>query len=446
MKNTTLFLAKAISAQPGTRFLLLLALTLGWAPDAEGRSFRPAQLPNGAVFSCANCHINPGGGGPRNVFGQAVEAKTGSNNIPFWDAELAGQDADGDGFTNGSEVGDPDGDFLNLGPTSAVTNPGNANSKPNLAPGFTSTPSTAASVGVLYSYQATASDPDGHALTFSKFAGPAWISVTAGGLVSGTPPPGSAGTHPVTIRVTDNGSPPMSADQSYTLTVAAPNQPPSFTSAPLASGTEGAAYSYQAAAADPDGNPLTYSKQDGPDWLVVSTAGLVSGTPPFGAAGSHAVTLRVADNGTPALTADQSYTLIISASFTAWQNEHFDLPNEAALAAADFDADGDGLPNLVEYALRLNPRSSDARRLMNELAFNGAEQLEFSELVRDDDPKLRVVWEVAGTLPFTEPTTVEPATSDPTPDDGLRTLTFTDPLARGVVSARYGRLRFELLP
>jgi hypothetical protein len=106
-----------------------LVIVLSGVWHAEARAFRVSQLPNGNVFSCANCHVNPAGGGPRNAFGQAVEAITGTSGNPFWSPALAQQDSDKDGASNGAELGDPDGDGTPI-PGVAVFNPGNAASTP----------------------------------------------------------------------------------------------------------------------------------------------------------------------------------------------------------------------------------------------------------------------------------------------------------------------------
>lgn len=94
------------------------------------REFRVSKIPNGSKFQCANCHIDPAGGGSRNNFGQAVEARVTVNGQEnFWDASLATLDSDGDGKTNGQELGDPSGSWRTGQPdpgiSSAVTNPGN---------------------------------------------------------------------------------------------------------------------------------------------------------------------------------------------------------------------------------------------------------------------------------------------------------------------------------
>ena len=101
----------------------------------------------------------------------------------------------------------------------------NAETSPstNQPPSFTSTPITAASVASPYSYTITTRDPDGNILTLTAPTLPAWLTFAPGangtGTLSGTPAAADLGPHNVVLRVTDNGSPSLGADQAFTITV-----------------------------------------------------------------------------------------------------------------------------------------------------------------------------------------------------------------------------------
>lgn len=109
-----------------------LAPVMTWVltfATAQARDFRVNQIPNGDVFRCQNCHVSANGGGSRNAFGNAVFSITGGSAREFWTATLANRDSDGDGYSNGTELGDPDGDgFADDG--ALVTNPGSSASRP----------------------------------------------------------------------------------------------------------------------------------------------------------------------------------------------------------------------------------------------------------------------------------------------------------------------------
>lgn len=100
------------------------------------RSFRVNQIPNGSISGCLTCH-NSSSGGSRNSFGQAVQSGFLDNdgNV-VWGSDLANLDSDGDGFTNGTELQDPNGEWTSgtqdPGDASLVANPGDASSFPNI--------------------------------------------------------------------------------------------------------------------------------------------------------------------------------------------------------------------------------------------------------------------------------------------------------------------------
>ena len=118
--------------------LLVALVLLGIGTEAQARAKRIGQIPNGGANKCANCHTSAAGGGVRNVFGQMIQANflslAGFAGDVQWGPELAKLDADGDGFTNGEELGDPEGLWkagqADPGDAAAVTLPGDPKSHP----------------------------------------------------------------------------------------------------------------------------------------------------------------------------------------------------------------------------------------------------------------------------------------------------------------------------
>ena len=75
----------------------------------------------------------------------------------------------------------------------------------NRAPSISGTPATTADVGKAYSFQPTASDPDGNKLTFKIAMKPAWATFSsASGSLTGTPASSQTGTYSkIVISVSD---------------------------------------------------------------------------------------------------------------------------------------------------------------------------------------------------------------------------------------------------
>lgn len=192
-------------------FCCVLGLSVaGDVGHSIARDFRLRMMPNGFAFSCANCHISPFGGGTRTPFGEHVlQLVGGGGSIPFWGPQLASQDSDGDGVTNGQELGDPDGDGI-PSPGAEVSNPGDSGSKPaNRPPTIQITqPSSGTRVTqpASVTIQALASDSDGTIAKVEFLVGSSVASTLTGApynfvFASSSVAPG---TYRLSARATDN--------------------------------------------------------------------------------------------------------------------------------------------------------------------------------------------------------------------------------------------------
>ena len=167
--------------------------------------------------------------------------------------------------------------------------------------------------GVAFSQQLTASF--GTAPVVWSYVGtlPPGISLTSGGLLSGTSTTG--GTYPVVIRLTDaNGS---YAETSVSLVVVAPVVAPVISSLVTASGQKGTAFSYTITAS---GSPTSYSTTPLPAGLNVNTStGAITGTPTVG--GAFSVTISATNaGGTGSATLTLNFTDEFDALRLKWRD------------------------------------------------------------------------------------------------------------------------------
>ena len=223
--------------------------------------------------------------------------------------ELAAGDIDDDGdidiiaanqpleaATDGVDVPGQDRVYLNNGTEAPFTDP--------VAPSFTSTPVTDATVGAAYTYEITVTDPQSDPVTITAPTLPAWLTLTDNtdgtATLSGTPASGDVGDHPVSLEASDGTN---AAPQDFTITVAeatgGENNAPTFTSTAVTSATEGEAYTYDITASDDDGDALTITAPTLPAWLTFTDNGdgtaTLSGTPGADHVGDHEASLEVSD-------------------------------------------------------------------------------------------------------------------------------------------------------
>ena len=169
--------------------------------------------------------------------------------------------------------------------------------------------------GLTADHALHATDRCGNAITFSKFSGPAFVTVTTLDPTTGNlhlaPTAADVGSHSVTVLASTAFGSDAAA---FTVTVTPNNALPVLQ--PIANMTvdEGAVGTQTIFASDPDNAPITFSKISGPFWVLVettsATTGLVTATPDFSSGGStYPVTVR-ASNGP--LFDQRSFTITVN--------------------------------------------------------------------------------------------------------------------------------------
>jgi hypothetical protein len=214
----------------------------------------------------------------------------------------------------------------------------------NQPPAISGTPSGYVTVGTSYGFTPAASDPEGATLSFSIVNKPPWASFnSATGRLSGTPTAAAEGVHvDIVIRVSDGK---LTAElPAFAIEVAPGNAAPTISGTPPTSAREGQAYSFRPTAADPDGDPLSFTIANRPPWATFDPqTGRLFGTPGVGSVGTYAdIKIRVSD-GT-LVTALPAYSITVE---------------QASLGSATLSwtpptlrVDGTPLTNLAGYRIR----------------------------------------------------------------------------------------------
>ena len=153
-----------------------------------------------------------------------------------------------------------------------------------------------------FRYQLSATDIDldisDESLSYELVSGPDWLSLSSTGLMSGTPTNDEVGERDVTVRVIDSGG--LSDQGTFKLTIENVNDAPEFDTLSEQTTQQDASFRYQLSATDIDldvsDESLSYELVSGPDWLSLSSTGLMSGTPTNDEVGARDVTVRVIDS------------------------------------------------------------------------------------------------------------------------------------------------------
>jgi hypothetical protein len=189
----------------------------------------------------------------------------------------------------------------------------------NLPPVLAAIPAQTATELSPLTFTATATDPDipAQTLTFSLVGAPAGAAIDPPtGVFTWTPAEGQVGPFTFAVRVTDDGTPNLSDQQSVTVTVADVNQPPVLTVPASLSVNAGSPLTFTAGATDPDipAQTLTFSLVGAPAGAAIDSAtGVFTWTPTIAQGGaSYTFALRVTDNGTPNLSDQKNVTVVVN--------------------------------------------------------------------------------------------------------------------------------------
>ncbi len=168
----------------------------------------------------------------------------------------------------------------------------------------------------------TASDDPANTLTYSLIAPPNGAQIDANGVITWTPNEEQGpSTNMLTTIVTDNGVPPLSATNSFTVIVTEVNSAPVLTVPADQTINELATLTVSASAADSDipANTLTFSLISPPAGMMIdSTTGAINWTPTESQGPSiNTITVVVTDDGSPPLSSSNSFTVTVNEVNTA---------------------------------------------------------------------------------------------------------------------------------
>ena len=179
-----------------------------------------------------------------------------------------------------------------------------ASQRPPTPPTISGTPSTQAVVGLVYTFQPSASDAKGSKLTFAVTGKPFWAAFDAKtGRLSGTPATTDVGTSsPIVISVSDGAQTASLPAFTITVTAAASPPPPTISGTPGTHATVHQTYMFRPSASDASGAKLSFSIAAKPSWANFNSGtGQLSGMPTAGSVGTDpGIVISVSDGSSRA--------------------------------------------------------------------------------------------------------------------------------------------------
>jgi hypothetical protein len=226
----------------------------------------------------------------------------------------------------------------------------------NRSPTISGTPASTARVGTAYSFQPTATDPEGRPLTFTIRNKPSWATFnTTTGRLSGTPT-ATGTTSSIMIVVSDGVTstallPVFSITVSAAAPAAAPNTAPTISGTPSTTAVVGSAYRFVPTAKDANNDKLQFTIQNKPSWAAFNAStGELSGTPTAAGTASNIV-IKVSDG--KATTSLAAFSIVVSPRVVT--------PGTVAIRwnPPTVNEDGTALTNLAGYRIRYG-RAADS--------------------------------------------------------------------------------------
>jgi hypothetical protein len=175
---------------------------------------------------------------------------------------------------------------------------------------------TIAELTVLTVTNTATDDGPASGLSYTLLASPAGANISASGIITWTPTEAQGpSSNTFTTRVTDSGTPALSATNTFTVVVSEVNNPPSLPNQPNRTIAELTALVVTNTASDSDvpANSLGYALLGAPANAAISASGVITWTPSEAQGPSTNIfTTIVTDNGTPPLSATNAFTVVVT--------------------------------------------------------------------------------------------------------------------------------------